>query len=80
MPKDPDNARRKMLDALKYVQRSDRAKPNSLIVSLFFTAKSDEIVNVFSASPVPEKNEVLLILKEVDVANATKYQKIMQGN
>ena len=74
------DARSKMLDALKYVQRSDRAKPNSLIVSLFFTAKSDEIVNVFSASPVPEKNEVLLILKEVDVANATKYQKIMQGN
>ncbi len=76
MPKDPDNARRKMVDALKDVQRSERAKPNSLIVSLFFTAKSDEIVNVFSASPIPEKNEVLQILKEVDVANVTKYQKI----
>lgn len=80
MPKDPDNARRKMLEALKYVQRSDRAKPNSLIVSLFFTAKSDEIVNVFSASPMPEKNEVMQILKEVDVANNTKYQKIMASN
>ena len=76
MPKDPDNARRKMVDALNDVQRSERAKPNSLIVSLFFTAKSDEIVNVFSASPIPEKNEVLQILKEVDVANVTKYQKI----
>lgn len=76
MPKDPDNARRKMLDALKEIQRSDRAKPNSLVVSLFFTAKSDEIVNVFSASPIPEKNEALLLLKEVDVANYTKYQKI----
>ncbi|MBR4326749.1 MAG: DUF4835 family protein [Bacteroidales bacterium] len=76
MPKDPDNARRKMVDALKDVQRSERAKPNSLIVSLFFTAKSDEIVNVFSASPIQEKNEVLQILKEVDVANVTKYQKI----
>jgi hypothetical protein len=76
MPKDPDNARRKMVVALKDVQRSERAKPNSLIVSLFFTAKSDEIVNVFSASPIPEKNEVLQILKEVDVANVTKYQKI----
>ncbi|MCR5455637.1 MAG: DUF4835 family protein [Bacteroidales bacterium] len=76
MPKDPDNARRKMVDALKDIQRSERAKPNSLIVSLFFTAKSDEIVNVFSASPIPEKNEVLQILKEVDVANISKYQKI----
>ncbi len=80
MPKDPDNARRKMLEALKHIQRSDRAKPNSLIVSLFFTAKSDEIVNVFSASPLPEKNEVLQILKEVDVANNTKYQKILSNN
>ncbi len=79
MPKDPDNARRKMVDALKLIQRTDRTKPNSLIVSLFFTAKSDEIVNVFSASPVAEKNEVLEILKEVDVANLTKYKKIQSN-
>ncbi len=79
MPKDPDGGRKKMLEALKYIQRSNRAKQNSLIVSLFFTAKSDEIVNVFSASPLPEKNEVMEILKEVDVTNISKYQKIM-GN
>lgn len=79
MPKDPEGGRKNMLEALKYIQKSDRAKQNSLIVSLFFTAKSDEIVNVFSASPLPEKNEVMQILKEVDVTNAGKYQKIM-GN
>lgn len=80
MPKDPEGGRRKMLEALKYIQRSDRAKPNSLIVSLFFTAKCDEIVNVFSASPTAEKNEVLEILREVDVANSTKYQKISSAS
>jgi len=79
MPKDPEGGRKKMLEALKYIQRSNRAKQNSLIVSLFFTAKSDEIVNVFSASPLPEKNEVMEILKEVDASNVSKYQKIM-GN
>ncbi|MCQ2252750.1 MAG: DUF4835 family protein [Bacteroidales bacterium] len=80
MPKDPEGGRKKMLEALKLIQRSERAKPNSLIVSLFFTAKSDEIVNVFSASPIPEKNEVMQILKEVDVSNASKYQKIVGSN
>ena len=80
MPSDPNAARRKMLDALKSIQRSERAKPNSLIVSLFFTAKSDEIVNVFSESPLTEKNEVLQILKELDVTNMGKYQKITAGN
>lgn len=80
MPSDPNAARRKMLDALKSIQRSERAKPNSLIVSLFFTAKSDEIVNVFSESPLTEKNEVMQILKELDVTNMGKYQKITAGN
>ncbi|MBP5368700.1 MAG: DUF4835 family protein [Bacteroidales bacterium] len=80
MPTDPAGARRKMLDALKSIQRSERAKPNSLIVSLFFTAKSDEIVNVFSESPTTEKNEVMEILKELDVTNMAKYQKITGSN
>ena len=80
MPTDPDAARRKMLEALKSIQRSERAKPNSLIVSLFFTAKSDEIVNVFSESPTTEKNEVVQILKELDVTNMAKYQKIGATN
>ncbi|MBP5501389.1 MAG: DUF4835 family protein [Bacteroidales bacterium] len=80
MPSDPNTARRKMLEALKSIQRSERAKPNSLVVSLFFTAKSDEIVNVFSESPVTEKNEVLQILKELDVTNMAKYQKIGGSN
>ena len=80
MPSDPDGARRKMLEALKYIQRSERAKPNSLIVSLFFTAKSDELVNVFSESPAAEKKEVVQILKELDVTNMGKYQKIGATN
>jgi hypothetical protein len=80
LPKDPENGRKKMLEALKYIQRAERAKSNSLIVSLFFTAKSDEIVNVFSAGPANEKNEVLQILKETDASNYAKYQKISSGN
>ena len=80
MPLQPENGRKKMLEALKYIQKSERAKHNSLVVSLFFTAKSDEIVNVFSLSPTAEKNEVLTILKEVDVSNVSKYQKITQMN
>jgi hypothetical protein len=80
VPKDPESGRKKMLEALKYIQRSERAKSNSLLVSLFFTAKSDEIVNVFSASPANEKAEVIRILKEVDASNATKYEKINAGN
>lgn len=80
IPTDPTSARRKMLEALKYIQRTERAKPNSLIVSLFFTAKSDELVNVFSESPTTEKNEVVQILKELDVTNMGKYQKIGATN
>lgn len=78
MPSDPDAARKNMVEALKSILRSERSKQNSLVVSLFFTAKSDELVNVFSVSPETEKNEVIVLLKELDVSNLTKYQKIKQ--
>ncbi len=62
-----------MEELQKVKQRSSR---NAYMLSLFFTAKSDEIVNIFSESPATEKTKIVEILSNADPGNITKYQKI----
>ena len=45
----------------------------------FFTAKSDEIINLFSQATNDEKNRALQVLTLVDPANTLKYQSITTG-
>lgn len=73
--------RAEIAESLRLLQRVHRAKPSSFLMNLFFTAKSDEIVNIFSGSNSPmEKTKVANALKEIDVANSNKYDKITQSN
>lgn len=51
-------------------------RPASYIMELFFDAKVDEVVNVFSKAPPDEKVKAVEILTTVDPANSTKYFKI----
>jgi hypothetical protein len=48
-------------------------------MELFFNAKSDELVNIFSKGFPDEKSKIVETLTTVDPANSTKYFKI-QGN
>ncbi len=59
----------------KVKQRSSR---NAYMLSLFFTAKADELVNIFSESPTIEKTKIVEILNEADPGNISKYKKIQE--
>lgn len=74
----PDDGRSVIAESLKLVQQVHRAKPGSFILQLFFNAKADELVSIFSESFNEEKTRVFAILREVDPANLTKYQKMME--
>ncbi len=54
-------------------------RPASFIMELFFDAKVDEIVNIFSKALPDEKAKAVEILTTIDPANSIKYFKI-QGN
>lgn len=54
-------------------------RPASFIMELFFDAKVDEVVNIFSKALPDEKAKAVEILTTIDPANSTKYFKI-QGN
>ncbi|HEY3372640.1 MAG TPA: DUF4835 family protein [Prolixibacteraceae bacterium] len=66
-------------ESLKSIQKVFRARPSLYILQVFFDAKSDELVNVFSKSFPDEKNRVSVILNECDPSNGSKYEKILKS-
>ncbi|MBT3208251.1 MAG: DUF4835 family protein [Bacteroidetes bacterium] len=74
-----NDGRSEIAESLKLLQTAHRKKPGSFLMQVFFDAKADEIVNIFSQSFPDEKNRVIQILTEVDPANSTKYNKIKSG-
>jgi len=46
---------------------------------LFFTAKVDELVSLFQGAEQADKTKAYNLLKTLDPANITKYNKILQN-
>ncbi len=66
-------------ESLKSIQKVFRARPSLYILQVFFDAKSDELVNIFSKSFPDERNRVSVILNECDPSNGSKYEKILKS-
>ena len=71
--------RKSVLEAVKLIEKVHQAEPNSFNVRLFFTAKNDEIIKLFSKAEPAEKNEIVSVLDIIDPANSTKYTGIREG-
>jgi hypothetical protein len=74
-----DEARAVIADALIELRPAYRENPTAMIFQVFFTSKSDEIVNIFSQSFPDEKNRVVSALKEIDPANTSKWDQIAKA-
>jgi hypothetical protein len=70
-------SRAEIAESLRLLQKAYRAKPGAFILQIFFDAKADELVNIFSESFTDEKKRVFNILSEIDPANISKYNKII---
>ena len=70
--------RAKVLSALTLLKTVFDFKPGSYSLTLFFLAKSDEIVNLFSKAEITEKTRLMELLGQIDPANSNKYVKITQ--
>jgi hypothetical protein len=66
-------------ESLKSIQKVFRTRPSLYILQVFFDAKSDELVNIFSKSFPDERNRVVVILNECDPSNSSKYEKILKS-
>ena len=74
------DARAVMTESLKSLRKVYDDKPNSFLMQLFFTAKADEIVNIYTPATPSEKSDLVPILSQIDPANALKYQGILSAS
>ena len=74
-----EDGRAEIAEALKSIQKVFRSRPSLYILQVFFDAKTNELVNIFSKSYPDERNRVLSILNEVDPSNGSKYEKIKEA-
>jgi hypothetical protein len=68
-----------VFEALEEVKKVHQARPGSFNVQLFFTAKVDELVSLFQGAEQADKTKAYNLLKTLDPANITKYNKILQN-
>lgn len=75
-PKKQEDARKLIYKALTGLSELSRTMGNSMLFKVFFNAKVDELVNVFSQASPATKSKVQELLKKMDPANVDKYDKI----
>ena len=75
----PEEGRANIAESLRDIQKVFRKRPSLYILQMFFDAKTDELVNIFSKSFPDERNRVMAILNEVDPSNGSKYAKIKEN-
>lgn len=80
MSVDVQSGRSAVLSSLELLRKVYENKPGSYSLQLFFLAKADEIVNLFSVAEPSEKINITALLNEIDPANSSKYNKILQQN
>ena len=80
MTEDIEAARAEIAATIESLKTIHKLKPGSHNMQVFFNAKSDEIVNIFSQAFPDKKQAVVQSLNEIDPGNSSKYQKIISDN
>ena len=76
---DPSTARANISDALEKVDKAFKDNANNVLLIMFLQAKGDEIVGIFAGAEQSEKTKIVNILKHLDPANGSKYDKILKS-
>ncbi len=70
------NAKEKISMALNELKTIHESRPNSLLMRLFFDAKSDEVVAIFSGGGTTNSNDLLDNLNRISPMNSGKWSTI----
>ena len=76
MHKDLNTAKLKIKDAINTIGKINDTRPNAFLTRLFFDAKSDEIVSVFSAGPAMDIRDLIENLMSISPMNSSKWASI----
>lgn len=70
---------KEILSIIPQLQKIDRQKQGSILNQIFFTAKSDELVNILSAADTQDKIKAYNVLSEIDPSNSLKYEVLKKS-
>lgn len=76
MNQDLKEAKEKIKSSLMLIGKLNSVKPNAFLTRVFFDAKSDEIVSVFSGGPSITITDLVENLNRVSPLNSTKWSQI----
>ena len=76
MHKDIKTAKEKIIDAITKLSYLELSKPNSFLTRVFFDAKADEIVSIFTGGPAVNNGDLLDKLFSISPLNSNKWQEI----
>ena len=74
---DIEGARLNIADALIEMRSTNRIRPGSFNLQVFFLAKSDEIIKLFGPAPEAERVRLLPVLKQMDPGNISQYDEAL---
>ncbi|RZJ64477.1 MAG: DUF4835 family protein [Flavobacterium sp.] len=69
-------AKEKVIAAIKTVAKVHSSRPNAFLTRVFFDAKSDELVQIFSGGPMVTTTELTETLNRISPMNSTKWSNI----
>ena len=73
-------ARKAISDLLPVLSQVDRQRVGAMFPIVFFTAKSAELIAIFSKADGPQRVNAMNILNAADPANGLKYQALQKSN
>lgn len=76
MTKDLKSAKTEVKTAIKMFSKINSVRPNAFLTRIFFDAKSDEIVSIFSGGPSVTIDDLVENLNRVSPTNSTKWVEI----
>ena len=80
LSEEPEDARFEITESLESLKSIYRENPSAFLLKIFFDAKNEEIVKIYSESFPNEKARIVNTLVEIDPTNSSKYQTITTEN
>jgi hypothetical protein len=77
MSENLDEGRNAITESLETLKALHQNRPLSYNMQVFFNAKADEIVSLYSIAPQEQKHKIVTLLSQIDPGNSAKYQKIL---
>lgn len=79
MSEDIAKGRTNIAAALPKLAELDKQKQGSLLNQVFFSAKADEIIDIFSKGNPMERTKIYNVMVDADPANASKYEELKKN-